>query len=148
MDSTTIQAMVAPPIRALAPSMIGCAPVTPMMLLAEPGTSAMPPMQMTTPTTVGGNTGRRWRTSGASTRAVMPCTSAAPARPPGPWAVIKAAAKVIMNGSGMWISSAPEPQRPPQACRAVHSAMPSSVMATMVCVPVRSSPAILAATST
>ena len=68
--------------------------------------------------------------------------------PPGPCAATSAAPKAIMNGLGMCTSSAPLPQRPPQACNAVQRAMPSSVMATMDCVPQRSSPAMRAVTST
>ena len=45
---------------------------TPRAWRTDEDTSAMPPMQITTPTTGGGNSARMWRTSGAMASATRP----------------------------------------------------------------------------
>ena len=64
-DSTTMPPSVTPATRALAPSTCHWPSPTPRAWRTEEDTSAMPPMQITTPTTGGGNSARMWRTSGA-----------------------------------------------------------------------------------
>ena len=146
-DSAMMQPSVDAAMAALTGLMRHCAS-TPSEWRTAASTSPSPPMQMTVPTTAGGNSARMRVTSGPTARADAPYTSVAAAMAPGPCAATRAATSVIMNGLGICTSSAPLPVRPPQACKAVHKAMPSKVMATMDWVPCRSSPAICAVAST
>ena len=83
-DNATMQPSVMAAISALGPSSCHWPASMPSAWRTELATSAMPPMQITTPTTGGGNRGRMKRASGTMARATRPYTSAAGASAPRP----------------------------------------------------------------